>query len=250
MVAGAAGPDRQGRRRQGQPEDAKALAQHLRPQRDRGRQVESRRPRPGRPGGQGRRLRRVATRVHRPAAASSTAPASCWARLRRRRGPRAVARSVSPCCRWMPPSRSRSSSRSPTSELTRSTVVPRVPDRDSLARARRRLAERARPATRSSPSGPPRSCSCAPAAAGPGRGLHAAPGRDDGVRAADDGLPRRRGRPARRRPRSAVGRSDAGRVGGPARRRRGDGAGARGAAVREVFEECGVLLAGPDAPTR
>ena len=84
-------------------------------------------------------------------------------------------------------------------------------------------------------------------AAGGSRGLPAAPRRDDGLRRRDARLPRRVGRPADGEPATAW-------AGPPA----GDWAGWLGcdeplaralvcAAVRETFEESGVLLAGPDA---
>ena len=79
---------------------------------------------------------------------------------------------------------------------------------------------------------------------GPG-GLPAAPADVDGVRRRHVRLPRRRGRPARLRPLGRLGRADArpsGRPGSASTSRL-----ARAlvcAAVRETFEESGVLLAG------
>ena len=79
------------------------------------------------------------------------------------------------------------------------------------------------------------------------RGLPAAPAGLDGVRRRDVRLPRRWGRPARLRPRRGLGRA------APAEwatRLGTDEALARAlvcAAVRETFEESGVLLAGTSA---
>ena len=81
------------------------------------------------------------------------------------------------------------------------------------------------------------------------RGVHAAPGGHHGVRAADMGVPRRRRGPARRRPRPAVGRPAAAGVGRPMGCEEGLARALVCAAVREVFEECGVLLAGPSPET-
>ena len=78
-------------------------------------------------------------------------------------------------------------------------------------------------------------------------GVPAAPGTRDGVRGRDDRVPRRRGRPARRRRRGRLGRPAGRGLGRAVRRRRGAARALLCAAVRETFEESGVLLAGPSA---
>ena len=184
-------------------------------------------------------LRRVDAGLHRPAAG----------RQRRLRAARRRS-SATPASTPAPPSASRccrSTRRSRSSWSSRSGRVQRLPLPDSLVEQARAYADGHGHPGRAARRRDRRAAARRrrPRAA---RGLPAAPADVDGVRRRHVRLPRRRRRPARLRPRGRLGRAVAGRVG-----RRGSACDERTrralvcAAVRETFEESGVLLAGPDA---